>query len=122
MISCQILKSPPYDNFMSVYKLTFVNDSGIHGKGLFAKVKIEKGTYLGEYLGPVAKTNGSHVLWVYEEDGAVSGRSGRNKLRYLNHSNDSCAEFDGFELFATCMIKAGEEITINYGDDWDDVD
>lgn len=107
---------------MSAYKLTFVNDSGIHGKGLFAKVQIEKGTYLGEYLGPVAKKNGSHVLWVYEEDGAVAGRSGRNKLRYLNHSNDSCAEFDGFELSATRKIKAGEEITIHYGDDWDDVD
>jgi hypothetical protein len=107
---------------MSVYKLTFVNDSGIHGKGLFAKVQIEKGTCLGEYLGPVAKKNGSHVLWVYEEDGAVAGRSGRNKLRYLNHSTKSSAEFDGFELFACRKINVGEEITINYGEDWGDID
>ena len=107
---------------MTVYKLTFVSESGIHGKGLFAKIQIEKGTYLGEYEGPIAKKNGSHVLWVYEEDGTVVGRSGRNKLRYLNHNTASCAEFDGFELFATRKIKMGEEITINYGDDWDDVD
>ena len=106
---------------MSVYKLTYVSDSGIHGKGLFARVRIEKGAYLGEYEGPVAKKNGSHVLWVYDEDGVV-GRSGRNKLRYLNHSNNSSAEFDGFELFASRRIEIDEEITINYGDDWEDVD
>jgi SET domain-containing protein len=109
------------ENIMSVYKLTYVNDSGIHGKGLFAKVPIEKGTYLGEYLGPVAKKNGSHVLWVYDDDGVV-GRSGKNKMRYLNHSQKSSAEFDGFELFATRKIKTGEEITINYGEDWVDDD
>ena len=106
---------------MSVYKLSYVNDSGIHGKGLFARVDIEEGTYLGEYEGPVAKRNGSHVLWVYEED-TVVGRSGRNKLRYLNHSIESCAEFDGFELFACRKIAIDEEITINYGEDWLDED
>ena len=37
---------------MSVYKLTCVTDSGIHGKGLFARMDIEEGTYLGEYEGP----------------------------------------------------------------------
>lgn len=106
---------------MSVYKLTYVNESPIHGKGLYAKVDIESGTYLGEYLGPEATRNGSHVLWVYDEDG-VTGRSGQNKLRYLNHSQDHSAEFEGFELYAIKDIHAGEEITINYGEDWDDVD
>ena len=106
---------------MSVYKLTYVTDSEIHGRGLFASLDIEEGTYLGEYIGPVAKRNGSHVLWVYDENGVV-GRSGRNKLRYLNHSSDASAEFDGFDLYASRMIRRNEEITINYGEDWDDVD
>jgi SET domain-containing protein len=106
---------------MSVYKLTYVTDSDIHGKGLYAREDIPSGTYLGEYEGPEAKRNGSHVLWVYDDD-VVVGRSGRNKLRYLNHSTEYCAEFDGFELFASRHIKAGEEITINYGDDWEHVD
>ncbi len=106
---------------MSTYKLTYVKVSGIHGKGLFAKKDIESNTYLGEYEGPEAKRNGSHVLWVLDEDEVV-GRSGRNKLRYLNHSKGYCAEFDGFELFSLRQIKAGEEITINYGEDWDDID
>ncbi|MDB4303835.1 SET domain-containing protein [Desulfosarcina sp.] len=103
---------------MSAYKLTYVTDSGIHGKGLFARMDIEEGTYLGEYEGPVAQRNGTHVLWVYEDDGVI-GRSGRNKLRYLNHSVSACAEF---ELFASRKIKSGEEITINYGEDWEGVD
>ena len=106
---------------MSAYKLTYVTDSGIHGKGLFARQDIKEGAYLGEYEGPVVKRNGTHVLWVYEDDGVV-GRSGKNKLRYLNHSVDFCAEFDGFELYASRKIKTGEEITINYGEDWEDVD
>jgi len=106
---------------MSVYKLTCVMDSGIHGKGLFAKEDIKRNTYLGEYEGPEAKRNGSHVLWVFDDD-TVVGRSGRNKLRYLNHCKECSAEFDGFELYSARHIKAGEEITINYGEDWDDID
>jgi len=105
---------------MSENKLTRVLDSGIHGKGLFAKNDIERNTFLGEYEGPVAKKNGSHVLWVFDNE-TVVGRSGRNKLRYLNHSQEFCAEFDGFELYTVRHIKAGEEITINYGEDWNDI-
>lgn len=106
---------------MSAYKLTYVMDSGIHGKGLFAKVDLKSSTYLGEYDGPEAKRNGSHVLWVFDEE-RIIGRSGKNKLRYLNHSQEYSAEFDGFELYTVHFINAGDEITINYGEDWDDVD
>lgn len=103
------------------YRLTVVGQSAIHGKGLFAREPIAAGTYLGTYEGPEVQRNGSHVLWVYEGD-AVSGRSGRNKMRFVNHSQQANAEFDGFDLYATRAIAAGEEITIHYGDDWDDVD
>jgi len=96
-------------------------ESEIHGKGLFAKEGIKSNTFLGEYQGPEAKRNGSHVLWVFDDDRVV-GRSGRNKLRYLNHCKECCAMFYGFELYSARHIKAGEEITINYGDDWDDID
>lgn len=91
--------------------------SKIHGKGLFAKISIPKGMYIGFYEGPVAKKNGSHVLWATMEDGTEIGRSGKNKLRYLNHSNRPNSEFDGFELYAKKNIKPGDEITFHYGDD-----
>lgn len=103
-----------------VYRLTVVNESTIHGKGLFARAEIEIDSWLGTYEGPEASRNGSHVLWVYEDDGLV-GRSGRNKLRYLNHSTNPNAEFNGFDLFALRDISIGEEVTIHYGEDWEDI-
>ena len=95
-------------------KLTYVASSQIHGKGLFAKTKITKATYIGTYEGPQAKKNGSHVLWVYDDNGEVVGRRGLNKMRYVNHSDKPNAEFDGFDLYSTRAIKPDEEITINY--------
>jgi SET domain-containing protein len=89
--------------------------SQIHGTGLFAKVSIAKGDYIGTYEGPVAKRDGTYVLWVFEEKKRPVGRSGRNLLRYLNHQDDGNAEFDGFDLYALRDIGPNEEITFDYG-------
>ncbi|MCW8831113.1 MAG: SET domain-containing protein [Gammaproteobacteria bacterium] len=104
--------------------LYYVDDSGIHGKGLYARVAIKKGTYMGTYDGPEgvedgsnALQNGSHVLWVEEEDGTWTGRDGQNILRYLNHGAEPHAEFNGFDLYAVKNIRAGEELTIDYGEE-----
>lgn len=100
------------------YKKTYVDNSGIHGKGLFAKTPIKKATYLGEYTGPEItcdENNGMHVLWAQMEDGAWIGRDGKNKLRFLNHSDAPSCEFEGFELYAIRHINADEELTIDYG-------
>ena len=40
----------------------YVEDSDIHGKGLFASTTIEVGTYLGDYEGPETKKNGMGIL------------------------------------------------------------
>ena len=90
--------------------------SPIHGYGLFAKVRIEADQYIGSYKGPQAKRDGTYVLWVYEdgEDEPVTGRSGRNILRFLNHAMPGNAEFDGFDLYARVKIHADEEITFDY--------
>lgn len=89
--------------------------STIHGNGLFAKVDIAKGEFIGTYSGPTAKRDGTYVLWVFEEGQPPVGRSGRNLLRYLNHQNEGNAEFDGFDLYALRDIEAHEEITFDYG-------
>lgn len=89
--------------------------SKIHGNGLFARVAIGKGAYIGTYEGPHAKRDGTYVLWVYEEGKNPVGRSGRNLLRYLNHKERGNAEFDGFDLYALRDIRPHEEITFNYG-------
>ena len=40
----------------------YVEDSDIHGKGLFASTVIKVGTYLGDYEGPETTDNGMHVF------------------------------------------------------------
>ena len=92
----------------------YTGPSTIHGTGLFARYRIDGGAYIGTYIGPEAKRNGTYVLWVYEEDEAPKGRDGRNLLRYLNHADDGNAEFDGFDLYALRPIERDEEITFNY--------
>lgn len=96
----------------------YVDDSAVHGKGLYAKVRIKKGEYLGTYDGPEVNNNGMHVLWVEDDDGEWRGRDGKNLLRYLNHSSAPHAEFDGFDLYALKNITAGIEVTIHYGDEF----
>lgn len=100
-------------------ELVYVDRSVIHGRGLFARQALGRGLFIGTYLGPVAQRNGSHVLWVDAGNGWV-GRRGFNRLRYLNHSSRPNAEFDGFHLYTLRAIRAGEEITIDYG--WDEED
>ncbi len=95
----------------------YVEDSEIHGKGLFARTEIKVGTYLGDYEGPETTDNGMHVLWTEDEDGNWIGRDGKNALRYLNHDVQPCAEFDGYELYAVENIEQHQEITIDYGEE-----
>lgn len=105
----------------SLEEVVFVKESPIHGKGCFAAKNIKKGEYIGKYEGPSAKKDGTYVLWVLHEDGKYRGVNGKNALRYLNHSQSCNAEFDGPDLFAIRRIKKGDEITFDYGEEWEDV-
>jgi len=96
-----------------------VKQSGIHGQGLFSKIRIKKACYLGTYSGKQAINDGMHVLWAELEDGEWEGRDGQNILRYLNHSRQPSCEFVGFDLYAVRDIGAGEELTIHYGPGFD---
>lgn len=95
----------------------YVEDSEIHGKGLFARTEITTGTYIGDYKGRETTDNGMHVLWTEDETGGWVGRDGTNALRYLNHNTTPCAEFDGYELYAVENIEIHQEITIDYGEE-----
>ena len=97
-------------------RLFYTKQSGIHGKGLFSHVRFVQDDYMGEYNGPDVTENGSHVLWVEDENDIWIARDGENILRYLNHSNNPHAEFRGFELFALRNILPDEEVTIDYGE------
>lgn len=93
--------------------------STIHGTGLFAARRIEKGEYIGTYHGPAAKRNGMYVLWIYPDDPPTPvGISGRNLLRYMNHARPGSVELDGPDVYARRTIAKDREITFDYGPDW----
>lgn len=100
---------------MSNY-LVYVDDSAIHGKGLFAKTFIPSGTVIGVVQGIPTLTDGDHVLWTSENKGVQV----QCDLRYINHSDDpNAAYYDNLEVCALRDIRAGEEITHNYGTSWE---
>ena len=58
------------------------------------------------------------ILWTETENGGWLGRDGRNILRYLNHCEVPCAEFEAFDLVALKDIAPGTELTIHYGEEF----
>ena len=103
-------------------RLIEVRPSPIHGHGLFAASPIPADTFLGCYDGPLVydeADDGEHVLWILEDDGSGYGIDGKNELRYVNHSRQANAVFYEEELYTLRDIEPGEEITHDYGEDWD---
>lgn len=103
--------------------LCFVADSPRHGRGLFARCTIPAGTLIGFYSGRETNQNGTHVLWVESDDEASEdgwiGYDGINELRFLNHAKNPNGEMDGRHLYALRDISAREEITIHYGEEFE---
>jgi SET domain-containing protein len=98
--------------------LVLVRKSPIHGRGVFARKLLRANTRVGTYDGEHVTENDTYVLWVEYADGEVVGIDGKNQLKYLNHSKQPNAEFWGDQLMTLRDIRPGEEITIDYGDDW----
>lgn len=89
----------------------YVDDSPIHGKGLFARRHIAKGEILGSVRGERTSRNGDHVLWINERWGIKVTCD----FRYINHSdNPNAVYYDTLEVCALRDIHPGEEITHNY--------
>ena len=108
---------PDYDT----NSLCFVADSPVHGRGLFARHNIPADTWIGHYDGPQTEENGTHVLWVEAGDSGEEwiGYDGNNELRFLNHATQPNGEMDGLDLYAIRDIRSGEEITIDYGEEFE---
>ena len=85
-----------------------VGSSPIHGRGVFARGRIRSGARIGDFEGPRTTRNGTHVLWVRDEDGKDVGIRGKNELRFLNHARRANAEFRGASLYDLTIEPATE--------------
>ena len=101
------------------------------GLGLFATRDIEKGTRIAEYTGPLLdcrrpEHDAIENKYLFELNGrwTIDGSVRRNIARYANHSCRPNAESDvrprlrKVFIRAIKAIRAGDEITYDYGTDY----
>jgi len=99
---------------------------GIYGLGLFAVTDIKKGTFIIEYVGKLltaleADAKGGQYLFEINSRWTIDGTTRTNLARYINHSCRPNCESDTNErkkritITAIKNIKAGEELTYDYG-------
>jgi SET domain-containing protein len=92
-------------------KNTYIADSEIHGKGLFAKSRISGGSVIGWLRGNPCSEDGCYVLWISE----TRGIEVTCHLRYINHSDrPNACYYDDLSVVALRDIEPGEEITHDY--------
>jgi hypothetical protein len=100
-----------------------VRESPIHGLGVFAIENIKYGEVVGVMGGIVSADYDEHSEYVCQfEDwnGNAYYVEPFAPFKYLNHSNEANVDWDTPVLRAQRDIVAGEEITIDYGEDWND--
>jgi SET domain-containing protein len=97
------------------------------GLGLFALQPIPRGKRIIEYTGRImsaeeADSSRGKYLFELDEKRAIDGSARTNLARYINHSCRPNAK--GYTsgrriwIWSLRAIKAGEQITINYGKDY----
>lgn len=106
--------------------------SAIHGTGGYARRDIAPGTPLIEYVGKKITKAESNVqceadnvyIFTLDDEYDLDGNVEWNPARFINHScAPNCeAEWDEDRLWILALrdIKAGEELTFNYGYDLED--
>ena len=99
------------------------------GDGLFAGADIAKGDFIVEYTGTKITTKAADALktrYLFEldDDWTIDGETASNIARYINHSCEPNAEAEIQDehilISAVKNIKAGQEITIDYGEEYFD--
>ncbi|OGG79201.1 hypothetical protein A3A39_04975 [Candidatus Kaiserbacteria bacterium RIFCSPLOWO2_01_FULL_54_13] len=110
------------------------------GRGLFANRPIASGDFVAEYTGvhiptPYADTLETRYLFEIDSDWTIDGSSRANVARYINHSCEpNCeGEIRGLPaprssrqaggrvlIYAARDIRLGEELTLDYGDEYFD--
>lgn len=114
-------------------ELVLYRTSNIHGTGGFARANIAADETIVEYVGEKISKNESlkrceadnYYIFDLNEEVDLDGNVEWNPARFINHScTPNCeAQWDDearIWIVATRDIKAGEELTFNYGYDLED--
>ena len=109
-----------------------VGPSHIAGQGLFAEQNIKQGTKIIRYIGEKITHEeserrlaaGNVYIFGLDEHSAIDGSTSKNTARYINHSCEpNChTEQFGYIIWIVAIrdIRAGEELTYNYGYEMND--
>jgi len=104
-----------------------VRQSAIHGTGAFARRDLAKGRQVIEYVGEkISKAESTRridadneYIFTLDDKFDLDGKMPWNPARFINHScTPNCeAEVDGHRVWIIALrdIKAGEELSFNYG-------
>ena len=97
------------------------------GRGMYTIEPIPRGSCIIEYTGrplgldEMARDNGKYYFWV-SDFAMIDGNVAGNRARFINHSCAPNCEVDGPDgsifIVAKRNIKAGEELTFDYGDEY----
>lgn len=99
------------------------------GLGLYAMQDFHEGEYLLDYTGKKIPTKEADMLktrYLFEvnDEWTIDGEDESNTARYINHSCDPNVEAEimgeRIMIHAARDIRKGEEITIDYGDEYFD--
>jgi SET domain-containing protein len=97
------------------------------GKGLFAEEDIPKGVCIIEYTGRVLskeenEDHGGKYLFEINKNKTIDGNIPSNRARYINHSctpnSEAIGTRDKMFIFSRKRIKAGTELTYDYGKEY----
>jgi hypothetical protein len=107
-----------------------VRESEIHGKGVFATDFIPSGKNIAWYRGPIysccqvgKNRMGSEYHMTMRDGKVIDGSRGKHWSKYINDaigSGRECNLYIGKDgvLTTSMQINAGEELLLDYGDDY----
>jgi SET domain-containing protein len=111
------------------HKFSLNIKKSLTGKGLFAGEDIPKEKCIIEYIGkeiPKEKQENASGRYLFEtgKDKMIDGNIPENTAKYINHSCKPNCEARGPKgkifIFSLRKIKAGEELTYDYGKEYFD--
>ncbi|MBP9827824.1 SET domain-containing protein [Patescibacteria group bacterium] len=114
---------------VKIGKYAIKRKRGLSGLGLFALEAIPKGEYVVEYWGRMlndaeAQQTGGKYLFELSKHRTIDGSSRDNLARYINHACRPNCEIEIKKgrvlIFSKKAIKAGEELTYDYGKEYVD--